>query len=67
VTYSKIAEKITELSGNPQEQLTKLRSKAESIFDGGDVSLQNALDIANASLSYVVHHFVNLCICCVTN
>lgn len=50
-THSKRGEKITELSGNPLEQVKKLQD--DSLKHGGDVSLQNALQIAMKALALI--------------
>jgi transcription initiation factor TFIIH subunit 2 len=50
ITKKSIAEKITELSSNPTKHITAL--KAHTVTEG-EVSLQNALDVARTSLCYV--------------
>jgi transcription initiation factor TFIIH subunit 2 len=49
VAYQKIADKLTELSGNPLQQIRLLTAKQNEI-GGGEISLQNALEIAKGSL-----------------
>lgn len=52
VTWRKVAEKVTEVSGNPTQQLEALRATIESKRDG-EISLQNALTIAVTSLAQI--------------
>jgi transcription initiation factor TFIIH subunit 2 len=49
VTHHGIAEKLSELSGNPQRHVALIQSALKR--GGGDASLQNALEVARASLS----------------
>jgi transcription initiation factor TFIIH subunit 2 len=53
ITYNKIAEKITELSGSPKQQIANLNSHARVAQEGGECSLQNALEIAYKTLSQI--------------
>lgn len=50
VTRNSVAEKITELSGNPQRHISTI--KAQTNFEG-EMSLQNALEMAKGSLAFV--------------
>jgi transcription initiation factor TFIIH subunit 2 len=53
ISHNKIAEKITELSGNPQDQIRKLRARCDQLNTGGELSLQNSLELAWSSLSQI--------------
>ncbi|XP_073242506.1 general transcription factor IIH subunit 2-like isoform X2 [Porites lutea] len=55
VTRNKRAEKITELSGNPQLHTSSLR-KAASKACTGEPSLQNAMEVAIQSLRHMPSH-----------
>lgn len=54
IGYNKIAQKITELSGNPLQQNRVLRDATNKhLHHGGEFSLQNALEYALASLKQI--------------
>ncbi|KAI8089180.1 Ssl1-like-domain-containing protein [Halteromyces radiatus] len=55
VTRDGIAEKLTELSGNPSDHARALQSK-KNIETSGEPSLQNALQLARASMVGVPSH-----------
>ena len=48
VTRNGIAERLTELSGNPESHITALR---EHLDAAGDMSIQNSLDLVHSSLA----------------
>jgi len=48
-SHSSIAEKLTELNGNPTRGISALKN----ITTGGEVSLQNSLEVARSSLKHV--------------
>jgi len=50
ITRNSIAEKLTELSGNPSKHISALR--AQNVTEG-EASLENALEVARSSLCYV--------------
>lgn len=54
-TKDGLAEKLTELSGNPTDHIRGLKSK-KSQETGGEPSLQNALELARSSLIHVPAH-----------
>ncbi|ORX51676.1 TFIIH basal transcription factor complex, subunit SSL1 [Hesseltinella vesiculosa] len=55
VTHDGIAEKLTELSGNPSDHTRALQNKS-NIETSGEPSLQNALQLARASMVGVPNH-----------
>ncbi|KAI8977409.1 Ssl1-like-domain-containing protein [Mycotypha africana] len=55
VTRDGIAEKLTELSGNPTDHIRALKSK-KNTETSGEPSLQNALQLARASMKGVPSH-----------
>ncbi|RKO93064.1 Ssl1-like-domain-containing protein [Blyttiomyces helicus] len=55
VTRDGLAEKLTELSGNPNDHIDAIRKK-ENREPRSEPSLQNALDLARASLHHVPSH-----------
>ncbi|KAJ3054431.1 hypothetical protein HK097_001836 [Rhizophlyctis rosea] len=55
LTRRGVAEKITELSGNPTEHIEAIRKKDNRLPDG-EPSLQNLLDLARTSLHHVPSH-----------
>ncbi|KAI9013111.1 Ssl1-like-domain-containing protein [Gaertneriomyces semiglobifer] len=55
LTRDGLAEKVTELSGNPIEHITALK-KRENREPRGEPSLQNALELARTSLVHVPQH-----------
>jgi len=50
VAFKKVAQKVTELSGNPRDQIRRLQGNT---LGGGELSLQNALNIAKDSLAQI--------------
>jgi transcription initiation factor TFIIH subunit 2 len=50
LSRNSIAEKITELGGNPSKQIKSLREQLGNVE--GESSLQNSLELARASLKY---------------
>ncbi|RKP07291.1 Ssl1-like-domain-containing protein [Thamnocephalis sphaerospora] len=55
ITRDGVAEKLTELSGNPMEHIRALKEKKNK-ETAGEPSLQNALETARSSLSHVPTH-----------
>ncbi|KAJ3035474.1 hypothetical protein HDV00_003723 [Rhizophlyctis rosea] len=55
LTRNGLAEKITELSGNPSEHIEAIRKK-ENRLPQGEPSLQNMLELARTSLHHVPSH-----------
>ncbi|KAJ3148846.1 hypothetical protein HDU89_004426 [Geranomyces variabilis] len=55
ITRDALAEKLTELSGNPTDHVDVIRKKANR-EPRGEPSLQNALDLARTSLAHVPAH-----------
>lgn len=55
ITRDGIAEKLTELSGNPTDHMKALKSK-KNTETSGEPSLQNALQLARASMMNVPSH-----------
>ncbi|CAG8459786.1 925_t:CDS:2 [Ambispora gerdemannii] len=55
VTKDGIAQKLTELSGNPMDHIRALQNKKNTETEG-EPSLQNALDLARSTLIYVPAH-----------
>ncbi|KAI9105872.1 Ssl1-like-domain-containing protein [Phlyctochytrium arcticum] len=55
ITRDALAEKVTDLTGNPTEHIAALQNRANREFRG-EPSLQNALDLARTSLSHVPSH-----------
>ncbi|KAG2222251.1 hypothetical protein INT45_010664 [Circinella minor] len=55
VTRDGIAEKLTELSGNPTDHVTALETR-NNVETSGEPSLQNALNLARASMIGVPSH-----------
>mmetsp|Transcript_3404 Transcript_3404/g.5455 ORF Transcript_3404/g.5455 Transcript_3404/m.5455 type:complete len:494 (+) Transcript_3404:254-1735(+) len=54
IGYDRIAHKITELSGNPTQQLLNLKRVTKGyLHSGGEFSLQNTLESAIASLRHI--------------
>lgn len=53
VSHDKEAEKVTELSGNPKQQVEQLKAKLESRESGGEMTLQNSLEIAKGALCQI--------------
>ncbi|PRP79298.1 TFIIH subunit [Planoprotostelium fungivorum] len=51
VARSSLAEKITELSGNPSKHISTLTSTSTNV--SGEFSLQNSLEVARSTLCYV--------------
>lgn len=49
-SYNRIAEKVTELSGNPKQQIENISRRTEN---GGEFSLQNSLDVAKQTLGQI--------------
>mmetsp|Transcript_9063 Transcript_9063/g.17352 ORF Transcript_9063/g.17352 Transcript_9063/m.17352 type:complete len:455 (+) Transcript_9063:44-1408(+) len=57
VAHNNIAEKATELSGNPQQQVDRLKYMVKSTNKhGGSFSLQNSLRVANTALAMKPPH-----------
>ncbi|KAJ3085900.1 hypothetical protein HK102_013701 [Quaeritorhiza haematococci] len=55
MTRDGLAEKITDLSGNPTEHIEAIRKKSNREIRG-EPSLQNSLELARSSLSHVPSH-----------
>lgn len=55
ITKNGLAERISELSGNPMEHIKAIKMKSNQ-ETGGEPSLQNALFLAKSSLSHVPFH-----------
>lgn len=55
LTRDGVAEKLTELSGNPMEHVRALKNKKNQ-ETSGEPSLQNALEVARASLTHIPSH-----------
>mmetsp|Transcript_13947 Transcript_13947/g.22070 ORF Transcript_13947/g.22070 Transcript_13947/m.22070 type:complete len:406 (-) Transcript_13947:182-1399(-) len=54
VGYDKYAKKVTDLSGNPNQQIKKLNQVTEDLLHhGGEFSLQNSLEAAKGSLQHI--------------
>lgn len=58
ICHDGIAEKVTELSGNPIEQSKRVRTKWESFMakggtNGGELSIQNGLEMAKNALAQI--------------
>ncbi|KAI9292465.1 TFIIH basal transcription factor complex, subunit SSL1 [Neoconidiobolus thromboides FSU 785] len=55
VTRNGLAEKISELSGNPMEHIKAIKMKSNH-ETGGEPSLQNSLELAKSSLIHIPSH-----------
>eukprot|EP01102_Stenamoeba_stenopodia_P000300 TRINITY_DN1027_c0_g2_i1.p1 TRINITY_DN1027_c0_g2~~TRINITY_DN1027_c0_g2_i1.p1 ORF type:complete len:352 (-),score=49.68 TRINITY_DN1027_c0_g2_i1:409-1464(-) len=53
ITRNSVAEKITELSGNPMRHISEFNKVATANNISGEPSLQNALEVCRATLSHV--------------